>query len=138
MVLSKRSAIRMLPVMMIAVMAITALNAAPPWKTVKVPFEFTAGGQSLNAGSYRILERSENGETTINLESGAGKAQVPVLTRLARTGQSPAEAKLVFDTTDGKRALSEVWLPGEDGYLVRGNLAEHEHQHEILTGTDSD
>jgi len=62
----------------------------------------------------------------------------PVLTRLARTGQSPAEAKLVFDTTDGKRALSEVWLPEKDGYLVRGNLAEREHQHEIVTGPDSD
>jgi hypothetical protein len=33
----------------------------------------------------------------------------------------------VFDRVGDERFLSEVWLPGEDGYLVRGTAAQHQH-----------
>lgn len=129
-------ALAALPCLMVAAAAVTSLAAGSPWKKVDVPFAFRAGEGDLAAGTYRILARSDKNGVVIKLEGPGGESQVPVFTRLARTTASAMNTNLVFDMVDGQRRLSEVWIPGEDGYLVRGNLAEKEHEHVILTGED--
>lgn len=122
----------------IAAAAATSSSAAKsPWKKVEVPFEFRVGDTELAAGTYRILARRENGGLVIKIEGSAGGAEVPVMTRLARTTASAVDTNLVFDSVDGKRRLSEVWMPGEDGYLLHGNLAEVEHEHVIQRGEEA-
>lgn len=134
---SRILAVTAVPCLFVAAAAVTSIEAASPWKRVDVPFAFRAGETELAAGTYKILARNEKGATTIKLEGPAGSSEVAVVTRLARTTAAAANANLVFDMVDGTRRLSEVWIPGEDGYLVRGNLAEAEHEHVILTGSES-
>jgi hypothetical protein len=54
---------------------------------------------------------------------------IPVVTRLARRNGSSDDngPTLVFDRVGKTHALSEVWLPGQDGYLVKGTPEKHEH-----------
>lgn len=120
-----------------AAAATTSFAAKSPWKKIEVPFEFRAGDTELAAGTYRILARSENGGLVIKIEGSTSQAEVPVVTRLARTTASAVDTNLVFDSVDGKRRLSEVWIPGEDGYLLHGNLAEVEHEHVIQRGEEA-
>jgi hypothetical protein len=122
---------------MVAAFAVTSIEAASPWKRVDVPFAFLVGDNELAAGTYKILASNEKGAVTIKLEGPTANAEVAVVTRLARTTASAASTNLVFDTVDGTRRLSEVWITGEDGYRVRGNLAEAEHDHVILSGSES-
>jgi hypothetical protein len=57
-------------------------------------------------------------------------SEVAVATRIADIGAS--EPSLVFDVADGKRYLSEVHMPNQDGYLIAG--AKGEHMHEKVKG----
>jgi hypothetical protein len=134
---SRIVALAAVPCLMAASLAVTSIEAASPWKRVDVPFAFRAGDTELAAGTYKILASNEKGAVTIKLEGPTANAEVAVVTRLARTTASAATTNLVFDMFDGTRRLSEVWIAGEDGYLVRGNLAEAEHEHVILSGSES-
>jgi hypothetical protein len=51
---------------------------------------------------------------------------LPVITRLAAL--SVDEAKLVFDKVGNSNVLSEIWVAGEDGYLVHITKGAHTHQ----------
>jgi len=124
--------------LLVAAGSVSWLMAASPWQKVNVPFAFQAGDSELAAGTYRVLARSEAGTMVIKLIGTGGEAEVPVFTRLARTSASAAETNLVFDTVEGNRHLSEVWIAGEEGFLVRGNLADEQHEHVILTGEEAD
>ncbi len=94
--------------------------------SVKVPFEFTVGSKVLPAGDYAV-DRDD-----ANLKFSAKKGpvtRVPILTRLAQLNNSPQSFTLVFDKAeDGCRFLSEVWTPGQDGFLVLNNAKKHTHE----------
>lgn len=80
------------------------------------PFE--VGIQTLPAGSYTI---EQAGEDLLVLRSAAlNKIQidVPVILRIARTSSEASAATAVFDSYDDKHYLSEIWLPGSEGFLV--------------------
>ena len=54
---------------------------------------------------------------------------VPILTQLAGAMHTtPQDAHVVFDVVDGTHYLSEIWMPGEDGYLVLATKGKHEHR----------
>jgi cytochrome c5 len=93
-----------------------------------IPFEFTIGKRVLPAGTYGFtLSRNTSGFLLLAVTGGAaGKITVPVMTQL---GQSfdPGDARLVFDTTDSKHALSEVWMPQEGGLLIQSTPKNHTH-----------
>jgi hypothetical protein len=93
---------------------------------VKLDFAFLVSGKELPAGSYefeaapnRIMIRSTNGSSATTV--------VPIVTRLGRH-DNDADPELVFDKVDGKLLLSELWLPGSDGYLLLASASDHEHR----------
>lgn len=135
--LSRMLLLGALPCMVVAAAAVTALTAGSPWKKVEVPFAFLAGDAELVPGTYQVLAWKGDAGLVVKIKGPGGESQVPVVTRLARTTASAIATNLVFDAVDGKRRLSEVWIAGDDGYLVRGNVAEEEHEHVILKGEGS-
>jgi hypothetical protein len=55
--------------------------------------------------------------------------QLNIITRLASEIPN-ATSRLVFDVLGSERVLSEVWIAGEDGFLVASTQGEHGHQQE--------
>jgi len=83
---------------------------------VDIPFSFIVKDKEMPAGRYEI--RTE-GDTNLAIKNagGGGTVLVPVMERLADTGGK--EPKVVFDKMeDGKSYLSEVHIPGQDGFLL--------------------
>jgi hypothetical protein len=100
--------------------------------SVDVPFSFIVKDKELPAGRYEI-RAAGNDEGRLEIRSSAGGSTVfaLVLERLADTGAK--EPKVVFDKTeDGKTYLSEVHMPGSDGFLV--GIAGGKEKHVTLTG----
>jgi hypothetical protein len=108
-------------------------QAAATQLTVTVAFPFTAGKATLPAGEY-IVERDN--PTVIHIHNmdtkAAPLAVLMVETRLGAVPGADRPASLVFDHVGEKYVLSEVWLPGEDGYLV--STTRGTHTHEVLKG----
>jgi hypothetical protein len=96
--------------------------------TVNVTFPFIVGETTLPAGQYTV-ERDGLDVIHIHTMDRTSKpmAIVMVQTRLARFSQAERGA-IVFDHIGDKYVLSEVWLPGEDGYLVSRTSATHTHE----------
>ena len=96
---------------------------------VSIPFQFQAGQKTLPAGSYRITH--EGSTPTVLRVSESSKKEtvyVKIITRLAREDSSQGGTRLVFDSQGDQRILSEVWLPGRDGFLVYGTAGKHTHE----------
>ncbi len=49
------------------------------------------------------------------------------ITRLAAPEVSLVDAHLVFDKVGDTYYLSEVWMPGEDGFLLYAAKGKHTH-----------
>jgi len=99
----------------------------------KIAFEFKAGDKTLPAGSYKITRRSASAPSlVISPEKGGENTILPVITRLAQSSLASTEktGNLVFDNVGGTRVLSEVWMPGQDGFLV--STSKDEEKHEIV------
>jgi hypothetical protein len=94
----------------------------------KIDFAFTAGGKMLPAGEYEF--RADEEAPVFRIQ-GAGKEGdvVNIITRLTTDlRQEPQVASLVFDVVGTKYVLSEIWIPGLDGYLVQTTKGEHKHK----------
>jgi hypothetical protein len=98
---------------------------------VKIDFPFVAGGKDMEPGSYYI-EVLDAGPVLLGPYKMSGaRITMPTMTRLGRH-DNDAEPELVFDKIGGRYFLSEVWLPGLDGYLLLGTQEQHDHR--ILGG----
>jgi len=91
---------------------------------VTLDFAFVASGKEMPAGTYQV--EVEQGKVTVTPRGKGPGAILAVLTRLGRH-DNDSEPELVFDKVGGKLLLSEVWLPGLDGYLLLATAAEHDH-----------
>lgn len=113
---------------LVAVFAVSSAWAAPKQITATVSHDFMVGETMMPAGKY-FLEHGDGYPPMITVRNskGEGSSILHVITTLARTGMEQREAKLVFDKSEGKVELSEVWFAGEDGYLVCGTVAAHTH-----------
>ena len=94
-----------------------------------IPFTFTAHGKALlSEGEYTFTPNLQ--QQTIGLHGPNNQAStVPVITRLAgerHTNQK--DAHIVFDKVGETYYLSEVWIPGQDGYLLHTTKGKHEHK----------
>jgi hypothetical protein len=128
------------PVLAIAVLAVLAWTGSAVFAqtntnrsaVVKVDFPFVANGAAMAAGSYSFQIEKE--QVLVRPQGAGGQgAFVPVLTQLGRHDRD-AEPELVFDKVGDKFLLSEVWLPGEDGYLLLSTKEKHDHR--ILGGSN--
>jgi hypothetical protein len=101
-----------------------------------IPFGFVVGDTSLPAGEYRIVHQTHQ-MPALRIQSADGKVNMGLnpVERLARQhmGDAPAAGSLVFDKVGDKHYLSEVWMPGEDGYLLPPTKEAHLNEvHEIV------
>jgi hypothetical protein len=104
--------------------------------TFKMPFGFEAGGKKLPAGEYRVAKG--DGQITLRQESTGREFQVAFTQRLAQPNPPLSEPQLIFDMVGNfapsyteyvtDYVLAEVWLQGEDGFLVHTMKGAHKTQ----------
>jgi hypothetical protein len=113
---------------LLALGSVYAVQGTPGALKAKIDFAFTAGGKVLPAGEYEF--RADESAPVFRIQ-GAGKTGdvVSIITRLTRElRQEPQTASLVFDVVGGKDILSEIWIPGVDGFLVQMTKGAHTHK----------
>jgi hypothetical protein len=94
----------------------------------KIPFDFVANGKAFTAGQYSLRANMEGELLTLQPMGAKGSSAIlPVETRLAAHKQE-SEPELIFDNVSGKYYLSELYVPGEDGYLVMTTKGKHTHE----------
>jgi hypothetical protein len=101
---------------------------------VNVPFSFIVTDKEMPAGPYEIrAEGNDESRLVIRSSKGGGTVFALVIERLADTGAK--QPKVVFDKMDdGKSYLSEVHIPGMDGFLV--GIAKGKETHVVVTGRE--
>jgi|WetSurMetagenome_2_1015567.scaffolds.fasta_scaffold07542_7 hypothetical protein len=95
-----------------------------------IPHEFTVNGKVLPAGKYDFAYDSSQMRLTIkdSVEGSSGVA-LTVLTRLAGAiHTTPQDSHVVFDKIGNKYLLSELWIPGLDGFELLSTKERHEHE----------
>jgi hypothetical protein len=90
-----------------------------------IGFAFTAGGRALPAGRYQI-EINASGPVLLRGNAKDSGVILSVLTRLGPRDMKTTK-ELVFDKVGDKVTLSEIWLAGEDGYLLVATPEKHTH-----------
>jgi hypothetical protein len=114
---------------------VLGLTASLAWAgsvSVSIPFSFLAADKEMPAGQYTITPSSGEDQLTLRSNSG-GTTMIPVIERLADTGAK--QPKIVFDKMDdGKSFLSEVHVPGSDGFLV--GISKGREKHVVVTGKE--
>ncbi len=94
-----------------------------------IPFAFTAGGKVLPAGQYDVLTQPSGAPMRVRSADGKTAVLVTIVTRLAGAMHTtPKDSHLIFDKVGENYFLSEVWIPGVDGYLLSSTAQQHEHR----------
>ena len=118
----------------LALMLAAGVASAFAQAEFKVPFPITAGGKKLAAGDYAVAKAADGG---LVLRQGATGKETPVavLERIAKPEPPVAGPRLVFDEVGDFApsyteyitvyVLSEVWLPGEDGFRIHVTKGAH-------------
>lgn len=103
----------------------------------KIPFKFEAGGKKFLPGEYLVAQK---GDKQIALRMGLNGEEIliPYIQRLEQPKPPFQEPKLVFDVVGNFEPsyteyvtdylLAEVWLPGEDGFLIHTTKGAHQNQ----------
>jgi hypothetical protein len=109
--------------------------------TFKIPFKFKAGGKTYPAGEYSLAQKGE-GQIALRKEPGGEEILISFLERLPQPETPVEEFQLVFDVVGNfepsyteyvtEYVLAEVWLPGEEGYLI--HTTKGAHQNKIVKG----
>ena len=109
--------------------------------TFTVPFRFQAGGKKFPAGEYWVAQKGE-GQIALRKEPGGEEVPIPFTQRLEQPQPPLEEPQLVFDMVGNFEPsyteymtdylLAELWLPGEDGFLV--HTTKGAHQNQIIKG----
>ena len=98
--------------------------AAQDTLSVNIPFAFILNGKTNDAGQYTVRVTESRTEVWLTPAKGTG-AVAAVITRLAAS--APDDSRVVFDKVGNSTYLSEIWIPGEDGYLVHAEKEAHTH-----------
>jgi hypothetical protein len=114
-----------------AVGATVLAQAGGPREVVsEVGFEFSVGDKTFPAGTYHFVQPTSKSLVLVMRHADGGhSAKVEILARISRADNRPSGGHVVFNVSgdEGGRYLSEVWLPGQDGFLVQGTPEEHDH-----------
>jgi hypothetical protein len=88
-------------------------------------FDFMVDGKKMPAGGY--VFQVEDERVVMKSSEGGTSMIIPIVTRIA--SREIPKAKFFFDKDhDGVYYLSELQLPGEDGYLFQGSGRPHTHE----------
>jgi hypothetical protein len=117
----------------LVLIALTSPARAQSPSDFKIPFDFVAHGKAYTAGQYSLTPNMEGDLLTLQpLATKGASAIVPVETRLGERTQL-TEPELIFDKVNGKLYLSELFVPGDDGYLML--VTKGKHTHEAVKGS---
>jgi hypothetical protein len=117
---------KLLIVSMFLISAAAALYAQPTLRA-NIPFAFDVGGKQLPAGEYQFIPATAG--DTVRVASDQESAMALILTRMAAgIHTTPNDAHVVFDKIGNQYFLSEIWIPGEDGYDLHNTTQKHEHR----------
>jgi hypothetical protein len=131
---------RRLALLPIVIAAVALAAAAPPayaQAAFKVPFNFESGGKKFPAGSY-LVTRTGDGQVTFQQVSTGKESVLPFSQKLTPSEPPAAEPRLVFDEVGNFEpsyteyftvyVLAEVWLSGQEGYLIHTTKGAHKNQ----------
>ncbi len=115
------------------VLLTTVLGFSQAVQTVRanVPFPFVVTGKTLPAGEYdftRNVMGSVIKVSPVNIKQGPA-LEALVLTRTAGAiHTTPGDSHIVFDKIGNTCYLSELWIPGMDGFVLYVTNMKHEHR----------
>lgn len=114
--------------------AATALMAQSVPQRVNVPFKFSLVDKAFEPAMYYFRYDSSSDQVELLSRDKALLSRINVITRLAPAPgvKTDGKVRLVFDQVGQDRYLSEIWMPGADGLLVRAT--KERHQHEAVEG----
>ncbi|HSA97106.1 MAG TPA: hypothetical protein VLJ16_13715 [Acidobacteriota bacterium] len=113
---------------LLALAAVTAAYGQGVTIKASVDFSFVVEGKPLPAGTYEFTRESSEQAFRVASE-GKEKAVALVITRLyVDLTTSPKEPRVVFDKVGENYTLSEIWIPGHDGYVLALTKGKHEHK----------
>ncbi|MCX8160104.1 MAG: hypothetical protein N3G18_04125 [Candidatus Saccharicenans sp.] len=108
----------------------------------KVPFEFRAAGKKIPAGEY-WFGFNQAGKLILRQTATGKELELPVLEKITPPEKPAAEPRLVFDEVGDFApsyteyftvyVLAELWLSGQDGYLI--HVTKSQHKEKTVTGT---
>jgi len=94
----------------------------------QIDFPFIVEGKTLPAGTYDFA-LDDTASVFKVTDGGKDMAVAQVLTRVAAgMHTSPADGHVVFDKMGEAYTLAEIWIPGQDGYVLAVTKAKHEHR----------
>jgi hypothetical protein len=115
-------------ILSILLVAAFASGQGPASVNAKIPFAFSVEGKVLPAGQYNFTENSNPSAVTVKSSDGKASVIAPIYTRLAAgIHTSPKDAHIVFDKVGDAYFLSEIWVPGVDGYVLNATKEKHTH-----------
>ena len=126
----------------LAMLLVAGVASAFAQADFKVPFPLQAGGKKLGAGDYAVVKTAEGGLVLRQASTGK-ETPIAVIERIAQPVPPVVVPRLVFDEVGDFApsyteymtvyVLSEVWLPGEDGYRV--HVTNGAHTTKTVNGT---
>jgi len=126
-----------LPVVIVAFALAAMASPAQAQAAFKVPFKFESGAKKFPAGDY-LLTKTGEGEVTVRQVSTGKESVIPFSQKLTPAEPTAAEPRLVFDEVGNFEpsyteyftiyVLAEVWLSGQDGYLIHTTKGAHKTQ----------
>ena len=128
-----RRVLSSLAVTALFVLAASAIGLAQEQTAMfKVGFPFVVEGKTMPAGDYEIRVSEDRTILTLLGEPKGKGVFFGAITRLAAQGTAEGDTRVIFDKVGDTCYLSEVWLPGEDGFLIYA--AKEKHSHQAITG----
>lgn len=113
-----------------ALLALAAMAVSAEDMTIRatIEFPFMVQNQTLPAGMVEFM-RVEDGMAFRVKVQGQEAVVAMVVTRLSGdTRLGDKSSYVVFDKYEDHYHLSEIWFPGEDGYLITATKGEHKHE----------
>ncbi|MBZ5499398.1 MAG: hypothetical protein LAP85_23620 [Acidobacteriia bacterium] len=96
-----------------------------PGVAATIEFSFYANGKSLPAGNYEYRLDTNTDVLKVTNTKTRETIMVPVITTISK--KVPPDGEIVFDKTASEYYLTEVFIPGQDGLLVKGAGGKHTH-----------
>jgi hypothetical protein len=131
----KRRALLSIVSASVLALGISQAASAQTQYNFKIPNGFVANGKALPAGSY-VLSVSPAGDMVTLAPAASKGASVMLVVETRVAERKPmAGPEIVFDNVNGQLNISELLVPGEDGYMLL--VTKGKHTHESVKGSST-
>ncbi len=94
-----------------------------------IPFQFVVKGTTLPAGQYEFVRRDYDQAIEVVPATKGPSTIALVITRLGqKIHTTPKDDHIVFDKVGNTYFLSELWISGEEGFVLYITKEKHEHR----------